>query len=60
MVAAIALQEGEAQRAAARRLRRRFHPDSARDVTSLLPGRADVYKRLSQHANAASERFLSS
>ena len=53
-----ALEVGEMQRGAARRLRKRYHPDSARDVTSLLPARAEVYQRLSQHANAKTERFL--
>ena len=53
-----ALEVGEMQRGAARRLRKRYHPDSARDVTSLLPNRAEVYQRLSQHANARTERFL--
>jgi hypothetical protein len=59
LTAAIAaLEAGEAQRGAARRLRKRYHPDSARDVTSLLPDRSEVYQRLSQHANAKTERFL--
>jgi hypothetical protein len=59
LAAAIAaLEVGEGQRGAARRLRKRFHPDSARDVTSLLPARGEVYQRLSQHANAKTERFL--
>ena len=53
-----ALEAGEGQRGAARKLRKRFHPDAARDVTSLLPHRAGTYQRLSQHANAATERFL--
>ncbi len=53
-----ALEAGEAQRGAARKLRKRYHPDSARDVTSLLPTRAPAYQRLSQHANARTERFL--
>jgi hypothetical protein len=52
------VQAGEAQRGAARRLRKRFHPDAVRDVTALLPERAPAYQRLSQHANAATERFL--
>jgi hypothetical protein len=56
--AIMALEAGEAQRGAARRLRKRYHPDSARDVTSLLPERMEVYQRLSQHANAKTERFL--
>ena len=56
---AIAAREaGEAQRGAARRLRKRYHPDSVRDVTSLLPERSAAYQRLSQHANARTERFL--
>jgi hypothetical protein len=60
LAAAIAaLEVGEPQRGAARRLRKRYHPDSARDVTALLPARAEVYQRLSQHANAKTERFLS-
>lgn len=48
----------EAQRTAARKLRKRFHPDASRDIISLLPARADVYQRLSQHANAKTEGFL--
>jgi outer membrane biosynthesis protein TonB len=48
----------EAQRTAARKLRKRFHPDASRDIITLLPARADMYQRLSQHANAKTESFL--
>jgi hypothetical protein len=56
--AIMGVEPAEAQRGAARRLRKRFHPDSVRDVTSLLPDWAPAYQRLSQHANAVTERFL--
>lgn len=52
------LESSEAQRGAARRLRKRFHPDASRDVISLLPARAAMYQSLSQHANSRTERFL--
>lgn len=48
----------EAQRTAARKLRKRFHPDASRDIITLLPSRAEMYQRLSQHANAKTETFL--
>lgn len=53
-----ALETPEAQRLAARRLRKRYHPDSVSDITKLLPVRAEVYLRLSAHANASTEGFL--
>lgn len=57
-VAIEALGAPEAQRLAARRLRKRYHPDSVSDITKLIPGRAGVYLRLSAHANASTESFL--
>jgi len=57
-VAISSMELPEAQRAAARRLRKRYHPDSVSDITKLLPGRQPSYQRLSQHANAKTECFL--
>lgn len=58
VLAISALQTADEKRTAARKLRKRFHPDSAGDVTRLLPARADFYRRLSQYANEKTERFL--